>query len=58
MLLVWPLSRTFSSLATPLATAKLAIFSQGLLWKKNAKFDFKQLFHSTLCKNIASFGRC
>ena len=27
MLLFWPLSRTLSSLATPLATTKLAIFS-------------------------------
>ena len=27
--------------------AKWSIFSQGLLWEKYIKFDYKQLFHST-----------
>ena len=44
MVLVWLLLTTFFSLATPLATPKLSIFS------------FRQLFYSTLCKDIATFG--
>ena len=30
----------------------------GVTMEKITKFDFKQLFHSIHCKNIASFGRC
>ena len=56
MLLVWLLSRTFFSLATPLATTKQEIFF--FIIEKNTKFSFKQLFHSSLYKNISSFGRC
>ena len=57
MLIVWSLSRIFFLPSNSLTTAKLAIFLQELLWKKIAKFDFKQLFHNIHCKNIASFGR-
>ena len=38
--------------------AKQTIFLQRLLWEKDVQFDFKQLFHSIHCQNIASYGRC
>ena len=39
-----------------IATAKLAIFLQNILWESCSKFNFKQLSHSMFCKNIASLA--
>ena len=36
-----------------LATAKLAIFLQNILWESCSKFNLEQLSHSMFCKNIA-----
>ena len=39
-----------------IATAKLAIFLQNILWESCLKLDFEQLSHSMFCKNIASLA--
>ena len=39
-----------------LATAKLAIFLQNILWESCSKLDFKQLSHNMYFKNIDSLA--
>ena len=39
-----------------IATAKLAIFLQNILWESCCKLNLEQLSHSMFCKNIASLA--
>ena len=39
-----------------LATAKVAIFSQIMLWKSYSVFDSEQLLHSMFCRIIATLA--